>query len=55
MIRGCKDEAARSVFDGENPKGFPSDIPKVARRKLRYLNAATHLEDEPRPATVLKP
>lgn len=45
MIRGFKDEAARSVFDGENPKGCPSDILKVARRKLRYLNAATQLED----------
>lgn len=45
MIRGFKDEAAKAVFDGENPKGFPSDILKVARRKLRYLNAATQLED----------
>lgn len=45
MIRGFKDEGGRAVFDGENPKGFPSDILKVARRKLRYLNAATQLED----------
>lgn len=30
MIKGFKDEAARAVFDGENPKGFPSDILKVA-------------------------
>ena len=45
MIRGFKDETAKAVFDGENPKGFPSDILKAARRKLRYLNAATQLED----------
>jgi proteic killer suppression protein len=45
MIKGFKDEGARAVFDGENPEGFPSDILKVARRKLRYLNAATQLGD----------
>lgn len=45
MIKGFKDERAKAVFDGENPKGFPSDLFKVARRKLRYLNAATQLED----------
>ena len=44
MIKGFKDQTAKAVFDGENPKGFPSDILKVARRKLRYLNAATQLE-----------
>jgi len=43
MIKGFKDQTAKAVFDGENPKGFPSDILKVARRKLRYLNAATQL------------
>jgi proteic killer suppression protein len=45
MIKGFKDDAAKAVFDGENPKGFPSDILKVARRKLRYLGAATQLGD----------
>ena len=35
---------AKAVFDGKNPKGFPLDILKVARRKLRYLNAAMQLE-----------
>jgi proteic killer suppression protein len=45
MIRGFRHEAAKAVFDGENPKGFPSGILKVARRKLRYLNAAAKLED----------
>ena len=27
------------------PKGFPADLVKVARRKLRYLNAAADLAD----------
>lgn len=45
MIKGFKDKMVKAVFDGENPKGFPSDILKVARRKLRYLNAATQLAD----------
>jgi proteic killer suppression protein len=34
-----------AVFDGECPKGFPPDLVKVARRKLRYLNAADGLGD----------
>ena len=45
MIRGFKDEATQAVFNGESPKGFPSNLLKVARRKLRYLNAATELGD----------
>ena len=45
MIGSFKGATARAVFDGENPKGFPSDLLKVARRKLRYLNAAVNLGD----------
>jgi toxin HigB-1 len=33
------------VFAGENPKGFPSDIVKVARRKLKMVDAAVVLAD----------
>ena len=40
---GCKRTAL--VFLGQVPKGFPSDILIVARRKLRMLEAATRLED----------
>ena len=43
MIRGFKNEATQAVFNGESPKGFPSNLLKVARRKLRYLNAAAEL------------
>ena len=40
---GCKRTAL--VFLGQAPKGFPSDILSVARRKLRMLDAAIRLED----------
>ena len=33
------------VFAGESPKGFPSSILKVARRKLKMLDAAVVLTD----------
>lgn len=45
MIRSFRDRATEAVFNGESPKGFPADLVKVARRKLRYLNAAAQLED----------
>ena len=45
MIKRFKDSITESIFDGKNPKGFQSDLVKVARRKLRYLNAAVELGD----------
>lgn len=45
MIKSFRDATTEAVYNGEYPKGFPTDIVKVARRKLRYLNAATTLED----------
>jgi proteic killer suppression protein len=45
MIRGFADKRAQTVFAGENPKGFPSDILKVARRKLKMVDAAVILSD----------
>ena len=45
MIRSFKDRRTEAVFQGESPKGFPSDLVKVARRKLRYLNAAVMISD----------
>ena len=39
------DKTTEAVFSGEGPKGFPADLVKVARRKLRYLNAAGDLGD----------
>jgi toxin HigB-1 len=45
VIRSFRDRATEAVFNGESPKGFPADLVKVARRKLRYLNAAGNLSD----------
>ena len=45
MIRTFRDKTTKAVFDGETPRGFPADLVKVARRKLRYLHAAAALGD----------
>lgn len=45
MIKGFRDRITEAVFRGESPKGFPSDLVKVARRKLGYLDAAIDLND----------
>ena len=45
MIRSFRDKTTEAVFNGESPKGFPADLVRVARRKLRYLNAAGDLGD----------
>jgi toxin HigB-1 len=33
------------IWADRKPKGFPSDLAKAARRKLRMVAAATRLED----------
>jgi len=45
VIRSFRDKATEAVFNGESPKGVPADLVKVARRKLRYLNAVGDLGD----------
>jgi len=45
VIRSFRDKTTEAVFSGQTPKGFPADLVKVARRKLRYLNAADDLGD----------
>jgi proteic killer suppression protein len=45
VIRSFRDKTTEAVFNGESPKGFPADLAKMARRKLRYLNAADGLSD----------
>jgi toxin HigB-1 len=44
-IRSFKDRRGPVLFDGSCPKGFPPDLVKVARRKLRALDAAVAVRD----------
>jgi proteic killer suppression protein len=45
MIKGFKDKLAEAIFNDLSPKGFPSDLVKIARRKLLVLNAVTQLSE----------
>ena len=45
MIKSFKNSLTEDVFDGVVRKGFPADLVKVARRKLRFLHAAQMLND----------
>lgn len=45
MIRSFKDRLTEAVFNGGVPKGFPTDIVRIARRKLEALHAAHSLDD----------
>lgn len=45
MIKGFSDKRTAAVFEGKAPKGFPSDLLRVARRKLDLLDAAERLDD----------
>jgi len=45
VIRNFRDQTTEAVFNGGGPKGFPADLVKVSRQKLRYLNAADDLGD----------
>jgi len=45
VIKTFRDKTTKAVFEGETPRGFPADLVKVARRKLRYLHAAAALGD----------
>jgi proteic killer suppression protein len=45
LIQSWKTKAAKDVFEGHSPKGFPTDLLKAVRRRLAQLNAARALED----------
>jgi len=45
MIRQFKDKEARKIWEGTISRKLPMDIQVVARRKLRMLNNARHLND----------
>ncbi|MHC2003143.1 type II toxin-antitoxin system RelE/ParE family toxin [Methylobacterium sp. CM6241] len=48
-ILSFADDATEAVFHGRQPKGIPSSILSAARRKLRYLDAASTLDDLKQP------
>jgi toxin HigB-1 len=45
VIRSFADKRTAAIWLDRMPKGFPIDVAKVARRKLRMLASATRLED----------
>jgi proteic killer suppression protein len=45
VIRSFADRRTAAIWVDRMPKGFPNDLAKVARRKLRMLESATRLED----------
>ena len=45
MIKSFKNDQTQSIWERARVKGFPSDIFKVARRKLGFLEDAVALND----------
>lgn len=45
MIKSFRNRETEAVFNGKCPKGFPSVLFKMARRKLEAIHAAIDLND----------
>lgn len=45
MIRSFRDKVTEAIAAGRNPKGFPADLLKAARRKLFMIDNAASLAD----------
>lgn len=45
MIRSFADRSTEDVYNGKHPTGLPSSIVRIARRKLRMIDAAMELRD----------
>ena len=45
MIRSFRDSETEKVFRGEHSRKLPTDLQRVAQRKLAMLDAATSLQD----------
>lgn len=45
VIRSFSDKRTAAVWADEMPRGFPADLAKRARRKLRLLAAAREIEE----------
>jgi len=44
-IKTFATDITKAVYDGECPRGFPANLQKVTRRKLRMIDAAHELKD----------
>jgi proteic killer suppression protein len=44
-IKTFATDITKAVYDGECPRGFPANLQKVTRRKLRMIDAAHELMD----------
>jgi proteic killer suppression protein len=44
-IRSFRDRRCVLLYDGQCPKGFPTDLVRIARRKLRSIDAAVAVRD----------
>ncbi|TFG84830.1 MAG: type II toxin-antitoxin system RelE/ParE family toxin [Chromatiales bacterium] len=44
MIRSFRDKEAEAIWQGRFSRKLPQDIQRLARRKLRMLDAAIHLQ-----------
>ena len=45
MIKGFRDRFTESIGERQRTKGLPSDLFKIARRKLGFLEDAVELKD----------
>ncbi len=45
MIKGFKDSLTKNIWQRKFVKGFPSNLFKIARRKLGFLEDAVELRD----------
>lgn len=45
MIRSFKDKMTEAIYNGQQPKRFPADLFKGARRKLLMVDAAVRLDE----------
>lgn len=45
MIRSYRDRKVEAIAAGRTPKGFPAELVRAARQKLKYLDAAHLLGD----------
>ncbi len=45
MIKSFRNKLAENIWQRKRVKGFPSDLFKIARRKLGFLEDAVNLKD----------